>query len=127
MAELDQHTCGWEGGREGGGVRRREGRKEEGIGGGRKGEGRETGRDGGGREGGREGGGGEGGMERGGGGGGGGGVWRQLCYMYLHVDAIHVPESPLMIGWLSKCSMRVSASGNFPRPKQKWRPSQMTR
>ena len=50
--------------------------------------------------------------------GGGGGVWR-------HVDAI--PESPLMIGWLSKCSMRVSASGNFPRPKQKWRPSQMTR
>ena len=100
MAELDQHTCGWEGGREGGGVRRREGRKEEGIGGGRKGEGRETGRDGGGREGGR-----------------------QLCY--LHVDAI--PESPLMIGWLSKCSMRVSASGNFPRPKQKWRPSQMTR
>ena len=53
MAELDQHTCGWEGRREGGGVRRREGRKEEGIGGGRKGEGRETGRDGGGREGGR--------------------------------------------------------------------------
>ena len=70
------------------------------------------------REGGRDG--------KGGGGGGGGGVWRQLCY--LHVDVVpYIPESPLIIGWLSKCSMRVSASGNFPRPKQKWRPSQMTR
>ena len=76
----------------------------------------------GGREGGRE-----GGMERGGGGGGGGGMEAAML-LDLHVDVVpYIPESPLIIGWLSKCSMRVSASGNFPRPKQKWRPSQMTR
>ena len=58
-----------------------------------------------------------GGRKGGGGGGGGGGGEGWKCSA--------IPESPLMIGWLSKCSMRVSASGNFPRPKQKWRPSQL--